>query len=167
MSQDELPAHVAFMLTAGRAGPDDARHVVWQAIAEGEQLLEGDETSQDPVMLDRAADLLARAAATPEGRAQRHDALGLLGRVLRRRFVFEPEQTGWLDRSVDVLQQAVEAVPARDLTGHMHAHNLCAAHLDRYDATGDLRDLALGTVIERKSSQGFIGRLVSAMKGGF
>ena len=33
--------------------------------------------------------------------------------------------------------------------------------------TGDLRDLALGTVIERKSSQGFIGRLVSAMKGGF
>ena len=31
----------------------------------------------------------------------------------------------------------------------------------------DLRDLALGTVIERKSSQGFIGRLVSAMKGGF
>jgi hypothetical protein len=33
--------------------------------------------------------------------------------------------------------------------------------------TGDLRDLALGAVADRKSSQGFIGRLVSAMKGGF
>jgi hypothetical protein len=32
---------------------------------------------------------------------------------------------------------------------------------------GDLRDLALGAVAERKPSQGFLGRLVSAMKGGF
>jgi hypothetical protein len=33
--------------------------------------------------------------------------------------------------------------------------------------SGDLRDLALGTVIEKKTGQGFMGRLVSAMKGGF
>jgi hypothetical protein len=33
--------------------------------------------------------------------------------------------------------------------------------------SGDLRDLALGTVIDRKSGEGFIGRLVAAMKGGF
>ena len=139
---DELPAHVAYMLTLGRTAPDDARHAVWRAVVEGEQLLEGGETSQDPVMLDRAIDLLDRAAATPEGRARPHDVLGLLGQVLRRRFAFEPERTGWLDRSVDALEKAVAALPARDLTGHIHAHNLCTAHLDRYDATGDLRDLA-------------------------
>jgi hypothetical protein len=33
--------------------------------------------------------------------------------------------------------------------------------------TGDLRDLALGAVGDRKPSQGFLGRLVAAMKGGF
>jgi len=33
--------------------------------------------------------------------------------------------------------------------------------------SGDLRDLALGAVVDRRPSQGFIGRLVAAMKGGF
>ena len=33
--------------------------------------------------------------------------------------------------------------------------------------SGDLRDLALGAVVDRKPSHGFIGRLVAAMKGGF
>jgi hypothetical protein len=33
--------------------------------------------------------------------------------------------------------------------------------------TGDIRDLALGAVKERKPATGMIGRLVAAMRGGF
>lgn len=138
---DELPTHVASMIALSQARADDPRTLLWQTIVEAERLLEGGETSMDPVMLDRAIDLLTRAADTPEGRSRRQDVLGLLGRVLRRRFAFEPERTGWLDRSVAALEEAVAAVPAKDLVGHTLAHNLGAAYLDRYEATGDLRDL--------------------------
>jgi hypothetical protein len=33
--------------------------------------------------------------------------------------------------------------------------------------TGDIRDLALGTGKERKAPTGMVGRLISAMRGGF
>ena len=33
--------------------------------------------------------------------------------------------------------------------------------------TGDIRDIALGTVTNRKPARGMIGRLVEAMRGGF
>jgi len=35
------------------------------------------------------------------------------------------------------------------------------------DGTGDLRDIALGQMVERKTSSGLIGRLVSALKQGY
>ena len=33
--------------------------------------------------------------------------------------------------------------------------------------TGDIRDIALGPITQRKAASGMIGRLVAAMKGGF
>jgi cell division protein FtsA len=35
------------------------------------------------------------------------------------------------------------------------------------DGSGDIRDIALGQVTDRKPATGMLGRLVSAMKGGF
>lgn len=138
----ELPPHVAQLIALGQAGPGHPIHRLSQTVVEAEHLLEGSETSGNPLMLDRAIGMLTDVAETwPEGSARRHEVLGLLGRALRRRYAFEPAQMWLLERAVAVLKDAVEATPAGDLTGHMHAHNLCSACLDRYEATGDLRDL--------------------------
>lgn len=138
----EVPTHVAHVLAMLDAPAHDAIHRVSRAVADAEQLLESGAASVSPAPLDQAAELLTRALDEwPRNGTRRHDALGLLGTALRRRYAFDPGEPWRLDKAVAVLTEAVAAGPAEDLFGHTHAHNLCTAHLDRYDATGDLRDL--------------------------
>jgi len=72
-----------------------------------------------------------------------------------------------------VLGRAVRVGRPKTITGLPDAHSgpafttLVGLAMLAAGGSGDLRDLALGTVIDRRPSQGFIGRLVSAMKGGF
>jgi cell division protein FtsA len=72
-----------------------------------------------------------------------------------------------------VLGRAVRVGRPKTITGLPDAHSgpafatLVGLAMLAAGGTGDLRDLALGTVIEKKTGQGFVGRLVSAMKGGF
>src|SRR5687768_6776512 len=72
-----------------------------------------------------------------------------------------------------VLGRAVRVGRPRTITGLPDAHSgpafatLVGLAMLAAGGAGDLRDLALGAVAERKPSQGFLGRLVSAMKGGF
>ena len=138
----EVPPHVADGLAMMDADPDGVLHRVWRMVQEAENLLETSGSSGSPAMLDRSIAMLTHALDTwPADAPKRHDALGLLGRALRRRYAFDPGEPWRLDSAVAVLTDAVAAIPAGDLFGHTHAHALCSAFLDRHDSTGDLRDL--------------------------
>ncbi|QQM38696.1 CHAT domain-containing protein [Streptomyces liliifuscus] len=138
----ELPPHVADGLVMARADPHGPLHRLAKTVARAEHLLENSGSSGSPAMLDQSIEMLTRALDTwPADAPRRHDALGLLGRALRRRYAFDPGELWRLDNAVSVLTDAVAAIPAGDLLGHTHAHALCSACLDRHDSTGDLRDL--------------------------
>lgn len=72
-----------------------------------------------------------------------------------------------------VLGRAVRIGRPKTITGLPDAHSgpafttLVGLAMLAAGGAGDLRDLALGAVAERRPSQGFLSRLVSAMKGGF
>ena len=72
-----------------------------------------------------------------------------------------------------VLGRAVRIGRPRTITGLPDAHSgpafttLVGLAMLAAGGTGDLRDIALGQVVERKSSTGLIGRLVSALKQGY
>jgi cell division protein FtsA len=72
-----------------------------------------------------------------------------------------------------VLGRAVRVGRPRQLTGLPDAHSgpafstLVGLALLAGSGTGDIRDIALGTVTNRKPARGMIGRLVEAMRGGF
>jgi cell division protein FtsA len=72
-----------------------------------------------------------------------------------------------------VLGRAVRIGRPKTITGLPDAHSgpafttLVGLAMLAAGGTGDLRDLALGNITDREPGQGFIGRLVSAMKGGF
>ena len=72
-----------------------------------------------------------------------------------------------------VLGRAVRVGRPKTITGLPDAHSgpafatLVGLAMLGAGGSGDLRDLALGAVVDRKPQQGFLGRLVSAMKGGF
>ncbi|WP_162625105.1 CHAT domain-containing protein [Streptomyces cadmiisoli] len=138
----ELPPHIAHGLAVVRADPHDPLHGLQRMVTEAEERLESSEASGNAEVIDNAIAILTRALdAWPEQGHGRHDALGLLGSALRRRYAFHPSEPWRLESAVTVLTEAVAAVPTGDLIGHRHAHNLCSAYLDRYDSTGDLRDL--------------------------
>jgi cell division protein FtsA len=72
-----------------------------------------------------------------------------------------------------VLGRAVRVGRPRQITGLPDAHSgpafstLVGLALLAGSGSGDIRDIALGTVTQRKPATGMIGRLVAAMKGGF
>ncbi|QIK96591.1 cell division protein FtsA [Sphingomonas sp. HDW15A] len=72
-----------------------------------------------------------------------------------------------------VLGRAVRIGRPRTITGLPDAHSgpafttLVGLAMLAAGGTGDLRDIALGQVVERRASTGFLGRLVSALKQGY
>ena len=72
-----------------------------------------------------------------------------------------------------VLGRAVRVGRPRTITGLPDAHSgpafttLVGLAMLAAGGTGDLRDIALGRVVERRASTGLIGRLVSALKQGY
>jgi cell division protein FtsA len=72
-----------------------------------------------------------------------------------------------------VLGRAVRVGRPKTITGLPEAHSgpafstLVGLAMLASTGTGDIRDLALGAVKERKPATGMIGRLVAAMRGGF
>jgi cell division protein FtsA len=72
-----------------------------------------------------------------------------------------------------VLGRAVRVGRPKTITGLPDAHSgpafttLVGLAMLASGSSGDIRDLALGAVGERKTQAGFFGRLVSAIKGGF
>ena len=72
-----------------------------------------------------------------------------------------------------VLGRAVRVGRPRTITGLPDAHSgpafstLVGLAYLAGSGSGDIRDIALGTVTERKPATGMVGRLIAAMKGGF
>ena len=72
-----------------------------------------------------------------------------------------------------VLGRAVRVGRPRSITGLPDAHSgpafatLVGLAMLASGVSGDIRDLALGTTIDRKPAGGFVGRLMSALKQGY
>jgi cell division protein FtsA len=72
-----------------------------------------------------------------------------------------------------VLGRAVRAGRPRQLTGLPDAHSgpafatLVGLGLLAASGTGDIRDIVLNPIVQRKPSSGMIARLLTAMKGGY
>jgi len=72
-----------------------------------------------------------------------------------------------------VLGRAVRVGRPKQITGLPDAHSgpafstLVGLALLAGSGSGDIRDIALGNVTQRKPARGMIGRLVEAMRGGF
>jgi cell division protein FtsA len=72
-----------------------------------------------------------------------------------------------------VLGRAVRVGRPKQITGLPDAHSgpafstLVGLALLAASGTGDIRDIALGPITQRKAASGMIGRLVAAMRGGF
>ena len=108
--------------------------------------------------------------------SQIDNALKGLGFPLGRQVVLTgggAELKNIADYMQGVLGRAVRVGRPKSITGLPDAHSgpafatLVGLALLAAKGSGDLRDLALGNAAERKPSQGFVGRLFSAMKGGF
>jgi cell division protein FtsA len=71
-----------------------------------------------------------------------------------------------------VLGRAVRVGRPKQITGLPDAHSgpafstLVGLALLAGSGTGDIRDIALGPIAQRKPASGMVGRLISAMRGG-
>ena len=195
-SQFLLTTGQAKVLAIGETGIDlyhDKTHEARQRVVFIEQMRLAQRIGKPVVIHSRSAvdECLAVMADFPEVPAVFHCFTGTVAeaqRVLQRGYYLG--FTGPVGRQVvltgggaelkniadymqGVLGRAVRVGRPKTITGLPDAHSgpafatLVGLAMLGAGGSGDLRDLALGTVIERKSSQGFIGRLVSAMKGGF
>jgi cell division protein FtsA len=138
----------------------------------------GAESGTEPMRITRAQLMTVIRQRVEELTGQIDSALKTLGFTgpVGRQVVLTgggAELKNIADYMQGVLGRAVRVGRPKTITGLPDAHSgpafatLVGLAMLGAGGTGDLRDLALGTVIERKASQGFIGRLVSAMKGGF
>ena len=72
-----------------------------------------------------------------------------------------------------VLGRAVRVGRPKTITGLPDAHSgpafstLVGLAMLAGGGSGDIRDMALGAMAERKPATGMVGRLIAAMKGGF
>ena len=86
---------------------------------------------------------------------------------------FGAELKNIADYMQGVLGRAVRVGRPRQLTGLPDAHSgpgfatLVGLALLAASGTGDIRDIALNPIAQRKPSSGMIARLVAAMKGGY
>ena len=136
----------------------------------------GAENGAEPMRITRAQLMTVIRQRVEEMTSQIDNALKGLGFPLGRQVVLTgggAELKNIADYMQGVLGRAVRVGRPKSITGLPDAHSgpafatLVGLALLAAKGSGDLRDLALGTVAERKPSQGFVGRLLSAMKGGF
>ncbi len=136
----------------------------------------GAENGAEPMRITRAQLMTVIRQRVEELTSQIDNALKGLGFPLGRQVVLTgggAELKNIADYMQGVLGRAVRVGRPKSITGLPDAHSgpafatLVGLALLAAKGSGDLRDLALGTVAERKPSQGFVGRLLSAMKGGF
>jgi cell division protein FtsA len=138
----------------------------------------GAEAGTEPMRITRAQLMTVIRQRVEELTSQIDNALkglGFTGPVGRQVVLTGggAELTNIADYMQGVLGRAVRVGRPKTITGLPDAHSgpafatLVGLAMLGAGGSGDLRDLALGTVIDKKSGQGFIGRLVSAMKGGF
>ena len=72
-----------------------------------------------------------------------------------------------------VLGRAVRGGRPRSVTGRPDAHSgaafatLVGLAMLAAGGSGDIRDLALGSTVDRKASGGFVARLMNALKQGY
>ena len=136
----------------------------------------GAENGAEPMRITRAQLMTVIRQRVEELTSQIDNALKGLGFPLGRQVVLTgggAELKNIADYMQGVLGRAVRVGRPKSITGLPDAHSgpafatLVGLALLAAKGSGDLRDLALGNAAERKPSQGFVGRLFSAMKGGF
>jgi len=138
----------------------------------------GAETGTEPMRITRAQLMTVIRGRVEELTGQIDNALkglGFTGPVGRQVVLTGggAELKNIADYMQGVLGRTVRVGRPKTITGLPDAHSgpafatLVGLAMLGAGGTGDLRDLALGAVVDRKPSQGFMGRLVSAMKGGF
>ena len=136
----------------------------------------GAEDGAEPMRITRAQLMTVIRQRVEELTSQIDNALKGLGFPLGRQVVLTgggAELKNIADYMQGVLGRAVRVGRPKSITGLPDAHSgpafatLVGLALLAAKGSGDLRDLALGNAAERKPSQGFVGRLFSAMKGGF
>jgi cell division protein FtsA len=138
----------------------------------------GAESGVEPMRITRAQLMTVIRQRVEELTSQIDNALKTLGFTgpVGRQVVLTgggAELKNIADYMQGVLGRAVRIGRPKTITGLPDAHSgpafatLVGLAMLGSGGTGDLRDLALGAVADRRPSQGFIGRLVSAMKGGF
>ena len=138
----------------------------------------GAESGVEPMRITRAQLMTVIRQRVEELTSQIDNALKTLGFTgpVGRQVVLTgggAELKNIADYMQGVLGRAVRIGRPKTITGLPDAHSgpafatLVGLAMLGAGGTGDLRDLALGAVADRKPSQGFIGRFVSAMKGGF
>ncbi len=138
----------------------------------------GAESGAEPMRITRAQLMTVIRQRVEELTSQIDHALKTLGFTgpVGRQVVLTgggAELKNIADYMQGVLGRAVRIGRPKTITGLPDAHSgpafttLVGLAMLAAGGTGDLRDLALGSVADRKQGQGFIGRLVAAMKGGF
>jgi cell division protein FtsA len=138
----------------------------------------GAEEGAEPTRITRAQLMMVIRQRVEELTAQIEAALKELGFTgpVGRQVVLTgggAELKNIADYMQGVLGRAVRVGRPRTITGLPDAHSgpafttLVGLAMLGAGGSGDLRDLALGAMADKKPSQGFICRLVSAMKGGF
>ena len=138
----------------------------------------GAESGAEPMRITRAQLMTVIRQRVEELTSQIDNALKTLGFTgpVGRQVVLTgggAELKNIADYMQGVLGRAVRVGRPRTITGLPDAHGgpafatLVGLAMLAAGGTGDLRDLALGAVVDRRPQQGFLGRLVAAMKGGF
>ena len=138
----------------------------------------GAEPGTEPMRITRAQLMTVIRQRVEELTAQVDEALRTLGFTgpVGRQVVLTgggAELKNIADYMQGVLGRAVRIGRPKTITGLPDAHSgpafatLVGLAMLAAGGTGDLRDIALGAVVERKPSHNFIGRLVAAMRGGF
>jgi cell division protein FtsA len=138
----------------------------------------GAESGAEPMRITRAQLMTVIRQRVEELTGQIDQALKTLGftGAVGRQVVLTgggAELKNIADYMQGVLGRAVRVGRPKTITGLPDAHSgpafttLVGLAMLGAGGSGDLRDLALGSMVDRRPSQGFLGRLVSAMKGGF
>ena len=136
----------------------------------------GAEGGAEAMRITRAQLMTVIRQRVEELTGQIDNALKGLGFPLGRQVVLTgggAELKNIADYMQGVLGRAVRVGRPKTITGLPDAHSgpafatLVGLALLAAEGSGDLRDLALGAVAERKPGQGFVGRLFGAMRGGF
>ncbi|MFJ7967207.1 CHAT domain-containing protein [Streptomyces sp. NPDC096324] len=137
----ELPAHVAAMLRLGSAPENAPARQLQQLLTDAENALDEPVTAGFPQALDAWTDLLSAFGDTAVEEGREHSRLELIGRVLRRRYAFQPDEIWRLEAAADHLRKAIGHVPPHDVLAHSPAYNLGVTLLDHFEATGERRRL--------------------------